>query len=288
MALQEINTLINLLNDPDTVVFDAVAAHFIEEGRNTIPALERVLAENTDEEVRARIQTIIRQIRTKEVQEGLQGWIDGRHHNLLEGAYWVAKLRYPSLTWPPLQNALDDMMTDILICTSDDQLQLPNKLTIFNQLFFQTHGYKRTNDTLNPIYCFINRVLETQCGNAISLGLLYLYLTQQNGWPLYGVCLPDIFLVACVNAADEVLCYINPFNNGTWAGKSSVTSYFEQRGIAPRPVYYRPCDNVTVLLRLIEYIIYTYEQEGNHSQADLFRLLLPLFGERTSYFLEGL
>ncbi|MDR1680604.1 MAG: transglutaminase-like domain-containing protein [Prevotellaceae bacterium] len=283
-----LHALLILLDDPDTVVFDAVAERFLEEGRKTIPLLEKVLAENHDEHVRERIQTLIRQIRAKEVQDGLQQWLDGTYHDLLEGAYWIARQHYPALQWNMLQRDLDNILKDIIVCTSDDSLPMLNKLTIFNQLFYQTHGFKRTSETLNPLYCFINRLVETQHGNAVSLGTLYLYLAQQNGWPLYGVCLPDIFLIAYTGEAGEVLCYINPFNNGLWAGKSSVTAYLEQRGIEPRPEYYRPCDNVTVILRLLEYTIYTFEQEGKTAQAAKFRELLPLFGSRTTHFLEGL
>lgn len=283
-----LNALLNLLDDPDTVVFDAVAERFVEEGRNTIPLLEKVLTENHDDYVRKRIQTLIRQIHAKEVQDGLQQWIAGPYHDLLEGAYWIARQQYPALKWETLQNDLDNILKDIIICTAEDSLPMLNKLTIFNQLFYQTHGFKRTSETLNPMYCFINRVVETQHGNAVSLGILYLYLAQQNGWPLHGVCLPDIFLVAYTNEADKVMCYINPFNNGLWAGKSSVTAYLEQRGLAPRPAYYRPCDNVTVILRLLEYTIYAFEQEGKQAQAAKFQQLLPLFGNATTCFLEGL
>ncbi|MDR2362430.1 MAG: hypothetical protein LBD91_06845 [Prevotellaceae bacterium] len=283
-----LHTIINLLDDPDTVVFDAVAEHFLKEGGKTIPLLEKVLEEHHDEYVRNRIQTLIRQIHTKEVQDGLQQWLDGAYHDLLEGAYWIARQQYPALQWKTLQKNLDNILKDIIICTADDALPMLNKLTIFNQLFFLSHGFKRTSDTLNPLYCFINRVVETQYGNAISLGTLYLYLAQQNGWSLHGVCLPDIFLIAYTNEDDQVMCYINPFNNGLWAGKSSVTAYLERRGIVSRPAYYRPCDNVTVILRLLEYTIYTFEQGGELAQAEKFRELLPFFKGRTTYFLDGI
>jgi hypothetical protein len=286
--MQEINTLINLLDDPDTVVFDAVASHFIEEGLSTIPVLEKVMEESRDENVCERIRTIIWQIHTRSVHDGMRQWIDSPYHNLLEGAYWVAKLHYPDLTMQWLEGALDDIQKDILICTSDDDTPMSNKLKIFNHLFYHTHTYKRTTDTHNPIYCFINQVLEMQCGNSISLGLLYLHLAQQNGWSLQGVCLPDVFLVARTNKAGEVLSYINPYNRGLTTGKSSITVYFEQHGIQPRPEYYLPCDNIMVVLRLIEYLIYACKDEGDDLLADTFRALLPVFGNRSTHFMEGI
>jgi regulator of sirC expression with transglutaminase-like and TPR domain len=282
----ELDTLVNLLDDPDTVVYSAVASRFLEHGSDTIPLLEKVWTRSNDAKVRERIEAIIQQINLQDTLQELRQWIDGPHHNLLEGAYRIAKQSYPALRFNHLQGAIDDILKDIWVATSDDELPLFNKLTIFNHLFYRIHLYYGAADTLNPTYCFMNRVLETKCGNGVSLGLLYLHLAQQTGFPMCGVCLPDAFLLACMNHSDEVVCYINPFNKGMWARKQEVTLYLQKRGFESRPEYYAPCDNVAVLRRLVEYTVFAYEQENNPSQAAIYRALLPLFGNRTTYFLE--
>ncbi|MDR0582564.1 MAG: transglutaminase-like domain-containing protein [Prevotellaceae bacterium] len=286
MAVQEIDTLVHLLDDPDAVVYGAVASHFLGQGIDTIPHLEKVWAHSRNANIRERIETIIRQIHLQDALQGMQQWIDGQQHNLLEGAYWIAKQHYPDLRLPQLQNAIDDILKDIWVATSDETLPILNKLNIFNHLFYRTHLYTQTAETLNPAYCFINRVLETKCGNGISLGLLYLHLAQQAGFPMYGVCLPGAFLLAYTKASGEVVCYVNPFKNGSWAGKREVTDYLQQRGFTCRPEYYTPCDNVTVILRLTEYIVFAYEQENKLPQADIYRAFLSLFGNRITHFIE--
>jgi regulator of sirC expression with transglutaminase-like and TPR domain len=280
----EIETLVDLLDDPDVIVYDAVASRFLEQGRDIIPYLEKVWARTGDANVRARIKKIIRQIHLQDTLQGMKQWVDGQQHNLLEGAYWVAKQRYPLLRLPHLQDAIDDLVKDIWVATSDEALPILNKLNIFNHLFYRTHLYANTAETLKPDYCFINRVLETKCGNSISLGLLYLHLAQQAGFPMHGVCLPGAFLLAYINASGETVCYVNPFNKGLWAGRQAITDYLQRRGFTGRPEYYAPCDNATVALRLIEYLIFAYEQENNTAQAATYRAFLPLFGNRTTHF----
>jgi regulator of sirC expression with transglutaminase-like and TPR domain len=284
--MQEIDTLVNLLDDPDAIVYDAVATRFLEQGVDTIPHLEKVWARSNDANVRERIKTIIRQIHLQDTLQGMQQWIGGQQHNLLEGAYHVARQRYPLLRLPQLQDTLDDILKDIWVATSDEALPVLNKLNIFNHLFYRTHLFAGTAETRNPAYCFINRVLETKCGNGVSLGLLYLHLAQQAGFPMYGVSLPGAFLLAYTNASGEVVCYVNPFQNGIWAGKQEITHYLQQRGFTCRPEYYAPCDNVTVVRRLVEYIVFAYEQENNTSQAEIYRAFLPLFSDRATHFFE--
>jgi hypothetical protein len=71
-----------------------------------------------------------------------------------------------------------------------------------------------------------------------------------------------------------------------WASRDSLTAYLQKRNHALRPEFYAPCDNVTVLLRLVEYIIYACEQENNPPQAAVYRSFRALFGNRTTYFME--
>ncbi|MDR3350646.1 MAG: transglutaminase-like domain-containing protein [Prevotellaceae bacterium] len=286
MPVHEIDTLVRLLEDPDAVVYGAVASRFMEQGAGSIPYLEKARAHSRDANIRERIETVIRKIHLQDTLQGMQQWLDGKQHNLLEGAYRIAKQTYPDLRLPLLQNTIDDILKDIWVATSDETLPVLNRLNIFNHLFYRTHLYTATADTLNPAYCFINRVLETRCGNGVSLGLLYLHLAQQAGFPMYGVCLPGVFLLAYTSASGEVVCYVNPFKNGIWAGKQEITGYLQQRGFTCRPEYYAPCGNITVIRRLTEYIVHAYEQENNASQVEVYRTFLSLFGNRITHFIE--
>jgi len=285
MSVKELNTLVNLLSDPDTVVFGAVASQLLEQGSKTIPLLEKEWSQNNDTKTRERIENLIQQIHSNEVRQGLQEWLSQpeAERNLLKGAFWIAKQRYHNLQFSQLQDTVNNIMTDIWIGLADEDLPPLNKLNIFNKLFFRGHSFIPTTETLNPTYCFINRVLETKCGNGASLALLYLHIAQQIGLSVEGVCAPGVSLLAYVNDDKEILCYINPYNNGSCCSKNLLTSFFKQSGIEPREEYYSTCSKTTVLLRLLDYLIYAYEQENANSQVEIYRSLRSLFGKTSSF-----
>jgi len=286
MPTQELHSLVNLLDDPDSIVYRAVASRLLEQGNHSIPYLEHEWTLTENNKKRERIENLIQQIQTADVEQGLQEWLDGPDHNLLEGAYWVAKERYPALRFDELEQTVDDITKDIWVALADENLPPLNRINIFNKFFYRIHKFGISNDdTLNPTYCFINRVLETKNGNDASLGLLYLHIAQQIGLPIYGVCVPGLFLLAYINSFGDILCYINPSNQGLWSSKQAVTNYFVQRGIEPRKHYYLPCSNTAVLLRLIEFIVFTCEQESSESQARIYRSFIPLFKEKTTNLL---
>ncbi len=286
MSTQELHTLVNLLDDPDTVVYDAVASRFLEQGNYSIPFLEQVWTQTIDVKKRVRIENLIQQIHTNDVMHGLQQWIDGPHRNLLEGAYWLAKEHYPKLQLQELERLVDDITKDIWVALADEKLPPLNRINVFNNFFYRLHKFGASDEPLNPTYCCINRVLETKSGNDASLGLLYLHIAQQIGLPIYGVCLPGLFLLAYINSFGDILCYINPINKGLWSDRKALTDYLvKKQQVEPLEQYYQPCSNTMSLLRLIEFTIYAYEQENNTSQAAIYRSFASLFAGKTSHLL---
>ncbi len=90
---------------------------------------------------------------------------------------------------------------------------------------FDIHRYSGNKTNIDaPQNLFINNLLETKKGNHLSIGILYIILGQKLNIPVYGVNLPQHFILAYageiseerVKTADEngVLFYINPFNKG--------------------------------------------------------------------------
>ncbi len=68
--------------------------------------------------------------------------------------------------------------------------------------------------------------------------------------------------------------------------EDSLNDYLRKRGFSQSLKYFAPCDNVTVMLRLVEYTVFAYEQEDNNAQAAVYRAFIPLFGNRTTSFMN--
>ena len=65
----EINALIRLLDDPDSVVFDTVSSKIQEKGIDIIPELEKAWEIALNEKVQSRLENIIQRIQTVYVKE---------------------------------------------------------------------------------------------------------------------------------------------------------------------------------------------------------------------------
>jgi hypothetical protein len=71
------------------------------------------------------------------------------------------------------------------------------KVKILNYILYQVHGFKGNVDSYHdPSNSFLNQVLETKKGNPILLAVLYILIAQRLNIPIYGVNLPQHFVLA--------------------------------------------------------------------------------------------
>jgi regulator of sirC expression with transglutaminase-like and TPR domain len=131
-------------------------------------------------------------------------------------------------------------------------------------------------------------VLETKKGNPISLAIIYLIITQKLGLPVYGVNLPKNFILAYIedlfNTGLEtdpeskiVSFYINPYNNGAVLTKREIDYFLEQQKIKPLDFFYTPCDNTTIIQRLLLNLIYAYERQKDQKKVNDLKKFLKVF-----------
>ena len=74
MSESTINSLIQLLDDPDKDVYDKVKDKLLEYGATIIPKLEYVWQENDKSLIQSRAEEIIQQIQFKSLFYHLQHW----------------------------------------------------------------------------------------------------------------------------------------------------------------------------------------------------------------------
>jgi regulator of sirC expression with transglutaminase-like and TPR domain len=111
--------------------------------------------------------------------------------------------------------------------------------------------------------------------------MLYIILAQKLKIPVYGVNLPQHFILAYVSeladgvpSLEDVLFYINPFNKGAVFTRKEIELFIQQLKIDPDRSFFAPCSNVEIIKRLIGSLIYSYTQLGYPEKIeDLERLL---------------
>lgn len=286
MNAKELNALINLLDDPDEEVFTMVKGRLMSIGQDVIPVLENVweMGDPFNNLVQTRIETIIHKIQFDSICSTLKKWADDGAIDILTGAILVARYQYPDLDESKIKNKLDQITRDVWL-ELNSHLTALEKVRILNHIIFDVHGFSgNTTNYHAPQNSYINNVIESKKGNPLSLSVLYAIVAQKLGIPIYGVNLPQHFILAYVDNGtpdevymkkdDQVLFYINPFSRGAVFSKKEIDSFLKQLNLETEPAYYQPCSNLDIIRRLITNLIYSYEKLGYPSKKEELQELL--------------
>ena len=112
----------------------------------------------------------------------------------------------------------------------------------------------------NPNYYYVNTLLETRMGNPLSLGMLYCIVAKRLNIPIYGVDLPNHFILAFCKKTErhpqleDVLFYINPFNKGNVLTRKDIRNYLNELKISPEIKYFEPTSNTSIIKKLLKIV----------------------------------
>jgi len=284
MNVNEIVSLINLLDDPDENIFQHVQDKLIQIGVDAIPYLERSWEENKYTGLfQERIETLIDTIQFNQIIADLSGW-NNSEKNILDGWILLTKWQFPGINESIIKGKIEEIKNDIWIEIKGKQTA-QEKILTFNKVFYTNYKFQgNTKNYHSPINSFIHTVLETKHGNPLSLAILYSTIAQMLHIPIYGVNLPNHFILAYVESdlrsndfknlnRKDILFYINAFSNGSILNEKDIHSFLKQLKIEPNESFYIPCSNKTILLRIITNLISSYQQLGNIKKVEQLILL---------------
>ena len=286
MSLDNLSVLIDLLDDPDYEVYNAVSMQLLSKGVSIIPDLELAWEKSSNEIVQSRIENILQQIQTNQAYIGLKNWIKSGAEDVLLGAYWVARNQYSDLLFSKIEREVEKFRNRIWV-ELNDSLTALEKVRIINHFLYDSYNFSNEQDFMKPSYCFINHVLDTRKGNPVTLAIIYMAVCWRLDLPVYCLCVPRNFLLVYNDVLlDQELFFINPFYKGLPLSRADIEEYLKQMKIESRNEYFHPRSNKACILRLIETLVYIYEQEGNTAKVDIYKRLIPLFKGENTYFQE--
>lgn len=279
MNAKEIEALINLIDDPDDQIYLQVKERIVAIGEDAIPSLENVWELNSfGQEFQRRIEDIIHDIQFEVVKKGLEDWAKNGGEDLFKGALLVARYQYPDLDETETYNQLTKLHQDIWL-ELNDELTALEKVKVMNHIIFDVHGFRGNKKNYHAAQNnYINSVLENKKGNPLSLSILYIVLAGRLEIPVYGVNLPNHFVMAYIDEynimnlvessikgisePDNILFYINAFSQGTIVHKNEITTYLQDLKLEDDRKFYEPCDNKTMIIRLLNNLIFSYDRLG--------------------------
>jgi regulator of sirC expression with transglutaminase-like and TPR domain len=159
------------------------------------------------------------------------------------------------------------------------------QIKLMNHVFYSIHGFSgNTTNHRDPQNSYISQVLETKRGNQISLAIIYSIIAQKLDIPVYGVNLPQHFILAYLDESREsefeggILFYINAFNKGFIFGRRDVDMFLKQLDLKFDKQFYEPCSNADIIKRVLRNLISAYEHLGSSEKVDELNELLDILG----------
>lgn len=264
----EITALVKLLDDPDDVIYTHVENKLLEYGPSVIEYLEAAWEESFNGVLQERIENIVHRIQFTSVKEDLNLWYQGGAFDLLQGALIINRYQYPDLDEQKVINQIEDIKREMWMLLNYDMSSIEKVKTI-NHVFYTQYGFSgNTKNHQDPHNSYISQVVESKKGNQISLAIIYATLAQKLDIPIYGINLPQHFMLGYLDdsAVEEnnngILFYINAFNKGAIVGKHDVDRFLKQLNLDPMPGFYSPCSNAEIMRRVIRNLISSYGKLG--------------------------
>lgn len=284
-----VNALIQLVDDPDEHIYEHVRDKLKSYGTEAIPFLENSWEQkNFGLIFQHRIENIIHEIQFEAIKNELYNWIYSSEKDLLTGAIIVARYQYPGLNESKIRKEIEQIKREIWLEINPNQTAF-EKIKTFNKVFFEFHKFSgNTKAFHSPLNSFVNTVLESKRGNPLSLSLIYSVIAQNLGLPIFGVNLPNHFILAYmdVNQSNHangkqskygVLFYINPFSQGRFFNERDISDFLAQLKITPERSHFEPCPNTVIIQRMITNLVASFQQIGNADKVHELNELRKLF-----------
>ena len=201
MRKSKLNALIELLDDPDQKVYKIVEKELLKEKKNIIPVLEEKWESIFDGYYQERIENIIQNLQFNETKKRLESWLitDADERDLLTGFLIIDRFQYPDLNPLMIQIKIENIRKKIWL-EFNNSLTLLEKTTILNHFLYNLNGFTINHKNVHsPQNCFVNQMLDTKNGNAVSLCILYTIIARQLELPAQFIDFPKNPLVAIVD-----------------------------------------------------------------------------------------
>ncbi len=276
MSESEINALVFLLDDEDQEVASLVEQRLRSLGGSVIPILEDRW-ENTSFSIvtQKKIEDIIHELQYNTFFERIILWRNQGGMDMLEGMWIIATYQYPELSLAKLKQEIDQLYYDAWMEMRDDMHPM-DKVRILNSVIFGKHKFGANTKNFHAIgNSMLNVVLESKKGNPISLCVVYMLIAQKMGLPIYGVNLPNLFILTYKH--EKAQFYINVFNKGLVFSKGDIDNYIAQLNIPTNEIFYEPCDNFDIIRRVLRNMVVAFEKTEDEAKVKEIQRILDEF-----------
>ncbi|MDQ3290154.1 MAG: transglutaminase-like domain-containing protein [Bacteroidota bacterium] len=265
MTNQEIKALISLLDDEDQEITEHVEEKIVSLGEPVIPFLEEHWEESINPDVQKKIEDLIHKLQYESLYNRLANWKNTGAQNLIEGMWLVNTYQYPDADLKAINKTLDQIYYEAWLHIKPD-MHPYDQIKALNHVLFRLYKFSaNTKNFHSPANSMLHLALETQRGNPLTLCVIYLTIAQKLGLPIYGVNLPNLFILTYKQ--NGLQFYINVYNRGLILSKADIDSYILQLNLHPVDIFYEPCSNLDIVKRALRNLAVSFEKLNEPEKA---------------------
>jgi regulator of sirC expression with transglutaminase-like and TPR domain len=276
MNREDLKAMISLLDDSDVEVVNIVENNIKNLGHEVIPILEKEWERNgLNPVLQKKIEDLVHDLHLTNLSADLESWKNNNHTDLMTGLWLIAKYQYPDLKVETLNQEIKNIQMKVWVNTHEkmhpnDMVKILNEV-IFEQLKFEPN-IKNFHSPSNSMF---NLVLSQKKGNPVALSCLFILLAQRLDLPIYGVNLPNLFVL--IFDYPGYRFYLNPFNRGQVFLEKDIDDYLKQMNIEPNEKYYKSCSNIEIIKRILTNLSFAYQKIGEEDKQNEVNQFLKIF-----------
>jgi regulator of sirC expression with transglutaminase-like and TPR domain len=130
--------------------------------------------------------------------------------------------------------------------------------------------------------------MESKQGNPLTLCVIYSIIAQSLDMPVYGVNLPNHFILAYMDEdninpfinTDNIhgaLFYINAFSKGSIFNEQEIKAFLKGLNKPATREHFEPCSNSAILIRMLTNLITSFQEAGSAKKVQELTQLRDLF-----------
>lgn len=270
----ELNALVSLLDDSDREVRMHVRDRIISLGNDIIPFLEKKWENSFNPDIQKEIEEMVHDLQFTLLKARLTDWRDTDDRDLLTGLWIINTYQYPDLEYAKLNAEMHQIYFDVWTAFKNDLTPYEQVRAINNVLFNTLRFSANTKNFHSPANSMLSSVLDSKRGNPLTLCSIYLLVAKKLGLPIYGVNLPNLFVLTYKSA--DITFYINAFNKGLIFSRRDIFNYLEQLKIEPKEEYFEPCAHLQIMLRMFRNLENSFEKLGESDKVQEIKELIEL------------
>lgn len=277
----EFLAVVQLLDDPDEEMAEALAQKLRSYGSGIVPLLRYYLAETINPRAQQTLEGVVHSFQ-QEALSALETMVrtavaEQKDIDLEDALLLISRFGYPETDTEGVSARLDEisLRVHVLFIQTPQHNDL-SLLMCINRAFFEEEKFRGAeHEYYNPDNSYLHTLIERKRGIPISLAVLYILVAERAGVDLYGIGLPAHFVVF----HPELNVFIDAYNNGAFLSESDCRRFVNDMGFEFDKTMLSRVPNTYIVMRMLKNIIHAHSKRNEPWEATVLQQSLDTIAE---------